>query len=387
MKILSRLGEFPALAPSRKPQRWLPWVGGLLGMAALAWVLRGFDLDRFLAVLAGADARFAALVPLAIMSEQLVRAWKWRQLLSPLRPIGTIYLFGTIMAGYLLAILVPFGFGTVARSWLVARRQNLKIASVLATVATDRLTDGIVFASLVPVALIFVAFPDPTGGIRAGLIWGGTGSFILFVLALTALIAYRRGAISRNGRLSQLLGRLPARVAEPARRLSTAFAEGIAWPKKPWRCVGVVLASLIIKLIAATHFLWAGLALGVVLDPGQYLFLIVFLGFLIILGHFARVAGSFIVGAVFALGLFGIDEESALAMVLTVEAANLLSIAGIGALSLWWQGFELGERARLSRSSASLQAKSRRSGSPALVSDTEPSPGTIRSSRPSRSTN
>ncbi|MBA3520197.1 MAG: flippase-like domain-containing protein [Rhizobiales bacterium] len=331
------------VAASRNRRRWLPWVGGLLGIAALAWVLRGFDLDRFLAVLAGADARFVALVPLAIMGEQFVRAWKWRQLLSPLRPVPTLYLFGAIMAGYLLAILVPFGFGTVARSWLVARRENLKLVSVLATVALDRLTDGIVFACLVPVALISVAFPDPTGGVRAGLIWGGAGSFVLFALALAALIAYRRGALSADGRLAQLLGRLPARAAEPARRLAAAFAEGLAWPRETWRGIGIVLASLAIKLIAATHFLWASLALGVALEPGQYLFLLVFLGFLIILGHFARVAGSFVIGAVFALGLFGVEEEKALAMVLIVEAANLLSIAAIGAIALWAQGVAVGE--------------------------------------------
>jgi len=78
-------------------------------------LLRRFDPDRFLSVLTGADMLFLALVPLAIMGEQLVRAWKWRQLLLPIRSVGTAPLFDTIMAGYLLGMLVPFGFGTVAR--------------------------------------------------------------------------------------------------------------------------------------------------------------------------------------------------------------------------------------------------------------------------------
>lgn len=85
-------------------RRWLPWIGGLLGLQALAWVLRSFDFNRFRSILAGADPRW----------------------------------------------LIPLGFGTIARSWLVARREELKLASVLATVALDRLTDGIVFACLVP---------------------------------------------------------------------------------------------------------------------------------------------------------------------------------------------------------------------------------------------
>ena len=324
-------------------RRWLPWVGGLVGAAALALLLRRFDLDRFLSILAGADVRFLVLVPLAIIGEQLVRAWKWRQLLQPMRSVGTLVLFGTIMAGYLLSMLVPFGFGAIARSWLVARREDLKISAVLATVAIDRLTDGVVFACLVPVALLVVAVPDPTGDIHRGLIWGAAGSLLLFMLLLFTLVGYKRSTLHIDGLLLRLVNRLPPRVAQPLRQVGVSFAEGIAWPRERWRGAGIVLASVAIKLVAATHFLWAGLALGVVLQPGQYLFLLVFLSFLVILGHFARVAGTFVLGAVFALGLLGIGEERALAMVLIVMAANPLSVAGIGAFALWRQGVALGE--------------------------------------------
>lgn len=109
------------------------------------------------------------------------------------------------------------------------------------------------------------------------------------------LAHWRLQAQREHGWLFLLIGRLPVRLGASVRRLAAAFAEGIAWPRQTWRGIGVVLASVVIKLFAPTHFLWAGLAVGVVPRPGQYLFLIVFLGFLIILGHFARVAGSFVI--------------------------------------------------------------------------------------------
>ena len=324
-------------------RRWLPWIGAVLGIATLAWVLRRFDFDRFVSTLAGADWRFIAVMLLTIAGEQLVRAWKWRQLLHPLRAISTLRLFGAIMAGYLLAFLVPFGLGSVARSWLVARHENLKLSAVLATVALDRLTDGVVFACLVPIALLSVVFPDPTGSIRSGLIWAGAGSFVLFALLLFALAAYRYGALGADGRMLRLVDRMPARIAAPVRRVAASFAEGITWPRQAWRGAGIVLASALIKVIAATHFLWAGLAFGVVLQPAQYLFLIVFLGFLIVLGHFIRLAGSFLIGGVFALGLFGVSEEQAFAMALVVQSGAMLTVALIGALSMWLQGVALAE--------------------------------------------
>ena len=241
--------------------RWLPWVGGLLGAAALVWVLRAFDLNRLRAVVANADLWFLLLVPLTIIVEQIVPGWKWRQLLWPLRSIRSLDLFGAIMAGYLLAIVMPFGFGTVARSWLVARRQDLGFSTVLATVALDRLTDGIVFACLVPAAVLFAAFPDP-GGVRTGLIWGGAGSLILFVVLLVILAIYRRQAQDPAAWLRRLVCCLPTRLALPVNRLAASFAEGIIWPRETWRGAAIVLASVLMKVIAAAQFVGAGLAFG-----------------------------------------------------------------------------------------------------------------------------
>ena len=59
-------------------RRWLPWSGAVIGLVALAFVLQGFDLVRFRAVVENVDKRLILLVPLAITAEQLVRAWKWR---------------------------------------------------------------------------------------------------------------------------------------------------------------------------------------------------------------------------------------------------------------------------------------------------------------------
>lgn len=334
---------------ARWRQRWLPWAGAFIGLAMLAWVLRRLDLDRFLTTLVNAHVFYLALVPVSLIGEQLVRAWKWRQILSPLKLVGTLRLFGAIMAGYLLASLIPFGFGTVARAWIVARGEELKMPSVLATVGVDRITDGIVFACFVPVALLAAAFQDP-GGVRTGLMWSGAGSLIFFGLVAMALLAYKRGMLSSESYLARLIDKLPARVGKSCRSLATSFGEGIIWPKAVWRSMGIILTSIGIKLIAASHFLWAGLAFGVALQPAQYVFILVFIGFLLILGHFVRVAGSFILGGIFVLGLLEVPKESALAMVLVVETAHLLSVAAFGALSIWWQGITMAELRKAGKS-------------------------------------
>jgi uncharacterized membrane protein YbhN (UPF0104 family) len=327
----------------RRWRRWWPWIGGVIGITALFWVFGRIDYQRFLAVLAEASPGFVLLVPVAIAAEQLLRAWKWRQLLSPLRTIGVLRLFGAIMGGYFANLVIPVGASPIVRSWLVARSQGLATSAVLATVAIDRVIDGIVFTAFVPIVLLLFVIPDPSGAIRAGLSWGAGGSLLLFIVLLLALAGYRLQATHDTGWLGRCVRRLPPRLVDPARRLIHSFAEGIVWPREPWRRAGILSASVLIKLIAATHFLWAGLALGVLLAPVEYLFLLVFFGFLSIITHFARLTAGFTVGAVFALELLGVSQERALAMVLIVQFATLLTVTVTGGPALWRRGVSLRE--------------------------------------------
>lgn len=331
-------------------RRWAPWIGGAVGVAALAWVFIGLDYATLGDAIGRAEPGYLALLLVAVALEQLVRAWKWRQILYPLRRIGTLRLFGAIMTGYLVDLLVPFGLNPLARSWLIARREGLTTSAVLASVAIDRLLDGLVFAGLVLVVVAFAAFPDPSGDIRLGLVAGGVASLVLIGLAVAALRHHKRHAARGVGWFLRVVGRLPSRFRAQARTLLISFADGILWPREGWRRIGIVAATIVIKLIAASHLLWAGLAFGVVLPPLAYLVLLAILGFLVVLAHVARVPGGFIVGAVFALGLFGVGRAQAVLMVGTVVAASLVTISVTGALTLWRHGVALEElRARKAR--------------------------------------
>ena len=204
--------------------------------------------------------------------------------------------------------------------------------------AIDRLVDGVIFTGFVAFALGFAVFPDPGGNLRLALVVGGVGSLVLFSLLLFALAGWKRRAGHGDDWTARLGARLPARLTGPIKGFLRSFTEGIVWPGEIWRGAGVIIARFGIKLIATTHFLWAGLAFGVVLRPAEYVFLLVFLGFLIILTRLARIPGGFLVGGVFALDLLGVAGEQGLAMVLLVYFASLLTVSSIGAFALWRNG-------------------------------------------------
>ncbi|NQU62577.1 MAG: flippase-like domain-containing protein [Rhodospirillales bacterium] len=337
------MGILTEAAEIIRGRNWWSIGGALIGTVALGWVLWRVDYGRLQGVIIQANVGFLLLVPLTIAAEQWVRAWKWRQLLYGIRPIPTLRLFGAIMAGYFANILVPLGISPIVRSWLVARSEELRMGTVLATAAIDRLVDGVIFTGFVAFAIGFAVFPDPDGDIHLGLVVGGIGSLVLFGLLLFLLARWKQQARHPGGWVERLGVRMPARFSGPVKGFLQSFTEGIVWPDEIWRTAGIIIASIGIKLVATTYFLWAGLAFGVALRPTDYVFLLVFLGFLIILTRFARIPGGFLVGGVFALNLLGVAEEQSLAMVLLVHFASLITVSSIGAFALWQNGVAIAD--------------------------------------------
>ena len=330
-------------APRAGRRAW-SLAGAAIALAGFAWIFSRLDIQHLGSLVAKADVRYLALVPLAIALEQLVRAWKWRQILYALRPIGSARLFGAIMSGYFASLLAPLiGVGPFVRAWLVSRLEGLPTAAVLASIAVDRLVDALVFVAIVAYVIGFAVFPDPQGRVRLGLVAGVAASVALLGLALAALWHQKHQIAAEVGWLLRLAARLPVRYARRARALLVSFAEGILWPAEGWRRVAVVLASVLIKLIAASHFLWAGLAFGILLHALDYLLILALLGFILSVAHVARIPGGFLLGAVFALRLFGVDEERAFASAMVVYVSSIATVALIGAFNLWRHGVALGE--------------------------------------------
>ena len=110
--------------------RWLvPTIGGIIALSAVFFLYRSLDFDRFLVALQNAKPWWVAMLAAAILLEQCIHGWKWRQLLHDLKPISTMRLTGALLAGYGANTLVPLGISPLVRSWLIAKLEHLKVAT------------------------------------------------------------------------------------------------------------------------------------------------------------------------------------------------------------------------------------------------------------------
>ena len=313
-------------------------IAALLSTGVLFIAFRNFDFGRMLNILLGAEPIWLIALATSIPLEQVMRGWKWRQILFDIRPVGTFRLFSAVMVGYFANMIVPIGLSPLVRAWLIAGLEGLKVSTVLVTTAIERFVDGIVFSVLVGILVMFAALPVTEGNLRLGLVIAGSGSLVLFSVLFGGLFLIKRHLIVPDSIVGRFVAWLERVFGGRLAGIGDGIAEGIIWPKSRCRGLGVILASIGMKMVSTTHFLWAGLVFGILLSPFDYLFVMLFSGFALIISRFIRIPGGGIIGSALALKLLGIADEESLAMVFAVHSSSMILVAGIGAIAMWKNG-------------------------------------------------
>lgn len=322
-------------------RRVLPLFGAAVALSVIFLLYGDLDVGRFVLELKAAGPGWIIALGAAILLEQLIQGWKWRQLLFDLRPVSSWRLTGAFLAGYGANFLVPLGVSPVVRSWIIARIEGLHIATVLITTVISRFIDGIVFALLAAIVAMAGQIPKIEGNLETGLMIAGALNLVMFSGALLLLYTARARLCQPASTIGRLVGWLVGIGRGRLDNLGDAIAKGIVWPHGAMRQLGVIGASIAMKAVAATHFVWAGLAVGVTLGIFDYLFLMVFAGFALVLARFIRVPGGFVIGSAFALRLLGVPDEQAVAMILLNQMIATFLIVGIGLVVLWRSGLKI----------------------------------------------
>jgi len=318
-----------------------PLAGACVALTVLFLLYRDFDFQQFVIELKQAKLQWIVVLALAILIEQLIQGWKWRQLLYDLKPISSLRLTGAFLAGYCANCFVPLGVSPLVRSWLVARLESLKMSSILVTTTISRFIDGVVFGLLAVVLALAGQFPKVEGDLKAGIAAAGLLNLAIFSIALWVLFYSRRTFTNNNSIVSRMVDKLAVKSRGVLDDLRNGLVDGINWPNQIARQLGIVAASVAMKFVSTTHFLWAGLAVGIVLSPMDYLFVMVFAGFALVLARFIRVPGGFVIGSGFALKLQGVPDETAIAMILLNHVMAIVLVVGIGAFVLWHGGVSI----------------------------------------------
>ena len=301
--------------------------GALLAGVLLWLFFRGVDREAVRTALGTARPSWLLASLLLTLLHFVLRAWRWRLLLTPLRPgLRLRPLLDAVVAGYAVTFLLPGRLGEVFRPLYLARRERLPITGTLTTVGLDRLLDAAALTFLLVLFLLTAPAEGP-GSLppehaaalhRAGAWMAGVlvlAGPVLWWLAHHPPATTPPPAVGRRARIGALV---------------RSFREGLAALRGP-RLVGGALSLSAVVWVVLAGQAWCGLrAFGIELPFVSAFALIAFLAIGIAVPVPGGLGGFHATGRFCLVAIFGVPDAPAVAAILALHLISVLPAIVLG---------------------------------------------------------
>jgi glycosyltransferase 2 family protein len=262
-----------------------------------------------------------------------VRAYRWRYLLLPVKPISTGPLFRSTLIGFMGNYLLPFRAGEVMRAVSVGQNQNISKAAALGSILLERVFDGVVL-SLTP--FLFLAVLD----LPRWILWVNLSLLMVYVTGLLMFVlATRRGWIEVW--LNPMTGLLPRLLGKRVGSLVGDFLQGMKGINRAGALLPVCLLSLLCWFFHGLYFFLLFEALDLELSFGAALIIQMVIGLGVILPAAPGYIGNFEYFTVLGLGLFGVAQEVAFAYALLAHICQFIPVTAVGLVFAVRNGFQI----------------------------------------------
>ncbi len=332
-----------------------------LGVLLMVLFLRNTDWKAFWSALRSARPGYvAAAVALTVLS-YVLRAIRWHYLVRPIQRPRFGPLFEGICVGFTVSNLLPGKLGEVVRPYILSTRDKIKMSSLMATVAIDRILDGLAIVVLLVFYLLFglasTRTPELEKYIPAMRAAGGV--FFGLMAAAAAFVSFLRFKTEPTLRIARVLLRpLPERLGHRLIDTISHFAAGLSVLSDAGSLAWAALWSIVVWVeIAVAHYFMIR-----AFDIHLRFVAMFFLLFLMAAGVSVPTPG----------GMGGLQWASKLGLQLTSPATpdgvldatamavwgnSILPVTAIGLVYLWKEGLSLRKIESIEGSEALPEAK------------------------------
>jgi uncharacterized protein (TIRG00374 family) len=307
---------------------WTKYVGFVLAIGGLIWVLHGVHPARMFASIRAVDWWW---VPPAVVFDVLsyyCQGVRWRLLLTPCGRISSLSATEAIYVGLFANEVIPLRIGEGVRLLVVSRLLNAGWKQIVPSIAIERLFDGFWMVIAIGITAIFV--PLPSALARAAMVLG------IVIVAGAGVLLW---IITREERFS--VRRPSSAVGEMITVFLSDLAAGFQRIGLTAPFYGSLGVSLLIILCAVLAFWLLIIAYGIPVSlwTAVAVFMIVRLGTAI--PNAPSNVGSFQFFCVLGLTLFGVNKSVAAGFSFLVFGVLTIPLWILGTLALSRTGLTL----------------------------------------------
>ena len=296
-------------------------IGVAISILALWWTLRSVEYEKILEALKQVDFSYIVLAFLVTALSYILRSVRWPYFMAKAK-LAWSDSFRCLIVGFFMNNILPARMGELVRAHLGGKATNQSRSLVLASIAGERLADGIAISLLFGV--LFYFFSQDVAGSSADDV------FIVALLFLAAGIATACLLFVRN-RIFNLLERIglimPGHLSSYTLKRIRKFIEGLEPMLEPRRLFIITIWSGIVWGVELFVYYLVTQAFNVDLPLGVLAFFLAVVNFSSLIPAAPGGIGVIEALATAALVSVGVEREVALSM---VAVQHLIQIAVVG---------------------------------------------------------
>jgi uncharacterized protein (TIRG00374 family) len=324
---------------------WRGVLGIAISVVFLYFAFRNLNLARALST--ARDANYWLLILSAAVATCMVplRARRWRTILDPVAPklpFGPLWRATAI--GVMVTNVIPLRAGELARPYALTRQlPSVSFSTSLASVAVDRVFDGIVVMILLAIGVALARFPTDTTIQGYSLVHAASfvvGGALALLVAFYILVFFPKTLI----RAFELVARrVSPTIERRGAEMLARFSEGLSVLKTPGHFIAVFGWTLAHWLVQPLAFWLAFRAVHVDVPLVATLIVQGIIVILVALPSLPGFFGPFELGAAIGLSLWNVSQSEATTWALLFHVASYIPITLIGGYYAFHLGFSLGD--------------------------------------------
>ncbi|MDE0886531.1 MAG: lysylphosphatidylglycerol synthase transmembrane domain-containing protein [Myxococcota bacterium] len=344
--------------------RWVPrisdwriWLGFGITAVCVWLAVRGIPLVEVAQAIEGTHfwSLLALSAPCYLLSVYF-RALRWRYLVQPVAEVPRSMLYRSTALGFAGNNLLPLRVGELIRAWSLARGAKIPLASVVGTIALERVLDAVTVLVMALGGLGYLASAAPAGPDGPSELTRALGQGAMLLIPAAAapvlVLVLLRLAPARSIRFVMLCARvLPSGIQVSLESAMHGFVEGLGALRGGRHLLWIALDSVMIWLVTGTApillgFYFFGIEMGGPLDTLVHAWILLgAVGAAVAIPSAPGFIGPYQLAFTAVLVPFGVAKPTALALGVVVWLIFWLTLTAQGLLYAAFspgEGFELG---------------------------------------------
>ncbi|MDD3013811.1 MAG: lysylphosphatidylglycerol synthase transmembrane domain-containing protein [Candidatus Gastranaerophilales bacterium] len=272
----------------------------------------------------------------------LLRAYRWRTLLSDNRRFEISTLISTLFIGYSANCLLPARMGDFYRAHLFGKKENISRIKVFASIVLERIFDGIILVSILSL-MILLFYSKPW---LYNLAYAGCFVFVGGFITLLCFAKFEKSDKFNDNFLIKIMQKcfnnLPLSLKTGLNKIfnkTSSFFSSFVSGLKVFHSFSLLFSAFFITLI-----IWVLEALVMFLVISSFGIHIPLVSSLFVLGVIVlstmipsgpASVGPYQYGYILALSVFGVAKETALAVSILNQFSNIILILIAGLYFIW----------------------------------------------------